>query len=267
MADLRALTERHAQVWSNGPFEDVADTIASVHVDVVEALEPRNGERWLDLGCGSGGVTELAAARGARVTGIDLSPRLVEVARARAAAGGYDIEYAVGDCQDLVGIADASYNVVSSSVGVMFAPDHAATARELARVVRPGGRIGLASWTKEGAVGDLFRAMAPFQPPPPEGAGSPFVWGDAGSVTALLGSAFDLSFEKRINVVEQESSEAYWQLMKRAYGPTKSLAESLDAERAEELHRAVLEHCDEHATPAGSFRQEREYLLALGIRR
>lgn len=267
MADLRALTERHAKVWSNGPFEEVAATILELHVSLADALRPQAGERWLDLGCGSGAVAELAAARGAQVTGIDLSPRLVEVARERARAGGYDIDYRVGDCQDLSDIADGEFDVVSSSVGVMFAPDHQATARELARIVRPGGRIGLIAWTRTGSIDDLFKTMAPFQPPPPEGAGSPFAWGDRDVVSSLLGDAFDLTFETRTNVLEQESPEAYWQLMRDAYGPTKSLVESLEPDRAEELHQAFLAHCERCAAPSDAYRQDREYLLAIGIRR
>jgi ubiquinone/menaquinone biosynthesis C-methylase UbiE len=266
MTDLAALTERHAQVWSNGPFEKVAEFIKDVHGALVHALHPQPGERWLDLGCGSGAVAELAAGAGAQVTGVDLSPRLVDVARERAAAGGYDITYAIGDCQNLVGIDDAAFDVVSSCVGVMFAPDHAATARELARVVRSGGRIGLAAWTKEGAVGAMFAMMAPFQPPPPEGAGSPFSWGDEQYVSDLLGDAFDLSFERLANRLEDTSGEDHWQLMKSSYGPTKSLVETLGPERAEELHEAWLEHYAPFETEHG-LRQEREFLLVSGVRR
>lgn len=266
MTDLSALTERHAQVWSNGPFEKVAEFIRDVHAVLVDALHPEPGERWLDLACGSGAVAELAAGAGAQVTGVDLSPRLVGVARERATAGGYDIAYAVGDCQNLVEIDDASYDVVSSCVGVMFAPDHAATARELARVVRSGGRIGLAAWTREGAVGAMFAMMAPFQPPPPEGAGSPFSWGDEQYVSDLLGGAFELSFERRANRLEDVSAEDHWRLMATSYGPTKSLVESLGPERAEELHQAWLEYYVPFETEEG-LRQEREYLLVSGVRR
>jgi SAM-dependent methyltransferase len=266
MTDLSALTERHAQVWSNGPFEKVADTISDLHTQLVELLAPQGGERWLDLGCGSGNVAELAARAGADVIGLDLSPRLIDVARERATAGGFDIEYVVGDAQKLP-FADAAFDVVSSAVGIMFAPDQAKAAAELARVVRAGGRIGLASWTKEGDLGKLFAVMAPFQAPPPEGAGSPFSWGNEEFVAQLLGKDFELSFERRTNSFDIDSGDAYWELMRSSYGPTKSLVESLDPERAEELHRSWLEHCDGYRTPEGTMHQDREFLLVGGIRR
>lgn len=266
MTDLSALTERHAQVWSNGPFEKVADTISDLHVQLVEALRPQPGEQWLDLACGSGNVAELAASAGAVVTGLDLSPRLIDVARERAAAAGFDIHYVVGDAQKLP-FDDGAFDVVSSAVGIMFAPDHAKAAAELARVTRSGGRIGLASWTKEGDVGKLFAVMAPFQAPPPAGAGSPFSWGNEDYVEELLGGDFELSFERRYNSFDIESGEVYWDLMQSSYGPTKSLVESLDPERAQELHRAWLDHCDGYRTPAGTMHQDRECLVVSGVRR
>lgn len=267
MGDFTELKRRHAGVWSDGPYEAVADTIADVHVALVDALEPRPGERWLDLACGPGPVAELAAAAGARVTGIDLSPRLIEVARSRAAAAGHAIDYAVGDCENLAGVEDACFDVVSSSVGVMFAPDHEATARELARVTRPGGRVGLAAWTIEGGVGRMFEMMAPFQPPPPAGAGSPFGWGDEEHVRTLLGDAFELSFSHRVSTYEASSGLECWQLFSTAYGPTKVLAESLEPDRRRELAGTWSHFFDtEYATEAG-IAHTREYLLVTGIRR
>jgi ubiquinone/menaquinone biosynthesis C-methylase UbiE len=267
MTDLNALTQRHAQVWSNGPFEEVADTIADVHAALVETLQLQPGERWLDLGTGAGSVAELAAGAGAHVVGIDLSPRLVDVARERAAAAGFDIDYRVGDCQKLEGIEDAAFDVVSSSVGVMFAPDHAATAREIARVTRPGGRIGLAAWTKEGGVGRMFEMMAPFQPPPPEGAGSPFGWGDEEHVRGLLGDAFDLHFDRKISTHTAESGRACWELFSSSYGPTKTLAESLEPERREELAETWSRFFDTEYPAPGGIAHVREYLLVSGVRR
>lgn len=267
MIDLAELTQRHARVWSNGPFEEVADTISDVHVALVEALRPQPGERWLDLATGAGSVAELASAAGAKVGGIDLSPRLVEVARARAVAGNYDIDYEVGDCQHLVDVADAAYDVVSSCVGIIFAPDHQATARELARVTRAGGRIGVVAWTKEGGIGRMFEMMAPFSPPPPEGAGSPFAWGNEDHVTALLGEAFDLRFERRVSTYHAQSGRACWELFASSYGPTKTLAESLDPERRDELAEAWSTFFDTEYKAPGGIAHDREYLLVTGIRR
>src|SRR4051794_9807696 len=162
-----------------------------MHESIVHALAPRVGERWLDVGCGAGHMAELAAGAGARVTGIDLSPRLIDVAKARADAGGYDIDYRVGDAENL-DVEDASFDAVVSSVGMIFAPDHAAVAAESARVTRPGGRLAFSAWTPEGTVGGMFKRLASFQPPPPEGAGSPLQWGSEDYTRGLLGDSFEL---------------------------------------------------------------------------
>jgi ubiquinone/menaquinone biosynthesis C-methylase UbiE len=257
------LKERHSVIWGNGPYQRVSDTIADVHARVVERLDPWPNDRWLDLACGTGGVAELAAARGARVTGIDLSPALIETARERAAERSLNIDYRVGDCESL-DVADDSFDVVTSTCGIMFAPDHAASARELARVTRRGGRIALASWTPAAGVSDLFRLMAPFQPAPPPS--SPFDWGDEAHVRDLLGAWFELELTHHCSRLTVPSGEAYWELFSSSYGPTKTLAENL-GERREELHRTWVDHFEANHRTNGSIVHPREYLLVFGIRR
>jgi SAM-dependent methyltransferase len=264
---FETLKERHSVMWGNGPYERITDTIRDIHELVLERLRPEPGERWLDLACGTGAVAERAARAGAKVTGIDLAPVLIETAKEKAAAAGLDIDYQVGDCENLEGVADGSFDIVSSTCGVMFAPDHAATARELGRVTRSGGRLALANWTPEGAIGEMFRMMAPFAPPPPEGAGSPFAWGKRDHVEELLGGDFDLTIEEHVSSLPLADGEEYWQLFSSSYGPTKSLSESLDDERREEFHRAWVEHMDERYTTDDGLVQPREYLLVLGTRR
>src|SRR5439155_19454003 len=132
-------------MWGSAPWERVAETLAPLHDHLVAALSPRAGERWLDLATGTGAVAIRAARAGAKVTGLDLAPRLVETARSWAADEGLDIRFDVGDCERLP-YDDASFDVVASVVGVIFAPDHGAVARELARVCRPGGRLGRVAW-------------------------------------------------------------------------------------------------------------------------
>src|ERR1700737_1001567 len=183
------LKKRQSAMWGNGPYQRVTVTIADIHELIVPRLKPKRGVHWLDLACGTGAVSERAARAGADVVGIDLAPVLVETARERAKEQRLEIDYRVGDCERLDGIDDASFDVVSSTCGIMFAPDHEATARELARVVRPGGRIGLANWTPEGGLAKMFGMMKPFQPPPPEGAGMPFQWGSEDHVHELLGGS------------------------------------------------------------------------------
>jgi ubiquinone/menaquinone biosynthesis C-methylase UbiE len=254
-------------MWGNGPYERITATIHDIHDLVVERIAPGPGDSWLDLACGTGAVAERAAQAGAEVTGIDLAPALIETAAEKAAAAGLEISYLVGDCEDLQSVETGSFDVVSSTCGIMFSPDHEATARELARVVRPGGRLALVNWTPDGAVASMFKMMAPFAPPPVPGAGSPFAWGSREHVDELLGEAYDLTFEEHTSTLAIESGEEYWQLFSTSYGPTKSLAESLDDERREEFHRAWVDFMEPRYRVGDSIEQPREYLLVLGTRR
>jgi ubiquinone/menaquinone biosynthesis C-methylase UbiE len=186
------LKRRQSVMWGNGPYQHITETVTDIHARVIERLAPQLGIRWLDLACGTGAVAELAARAGASVTGVDLAPALIETARQRAQEQKFEIDYRVGDCERL-DLDDASYDRLSSTCGIMFAPDHAATAHELARVVVPGGRIGLANWTPDGGLGQMFKMMRPFMPTPPPSAGDPFAWGREEVVRELLGDAFELN--------------------------------------------------------------------------
>ena len=186
------LKARQSVVWGNGPYQRITETITDIHELTIERLSP-------DRACA--GSTSPAAPAPLRseprrterdVTGTDLAPALIETAKERAETLGLEIEYFVGDCERLE-FADGSFDAVSSTCGVMFAPDHEAAARELARVTRSGGRIALANWAPGGGVADLFRIMAPFQPAPPPS--SPFDWGITSRVHELLGEIFDLELE------------------------------------------------------------------------
>jgi SAM-dependent methyltransferase len=257
------LKERQSAMWGTGPYQRVTETIQDIHERVVERLAPEPGLRWLDLACGTGAVAERAAAGGATVTGIDLAPALIETARERAAEQGLEIDYRVGDCERLE-VDDASFDAVSSTCGVMFAPDHEATARELARVTRPGGRIALANWTPTGGLARMFKVMAPFMPAPPPS--NPFDWGDESRVRELLGDSFELDLEEHVSTLHMPSGEAYWELFSTSYGPTKVLADSL-GDRREELHRAWVDFFETEYKVDGEIQHTREYLLVAGTRR
>ena len=257
------LKQKQSVMWGTGPYQRITDTLTDIHERIIERLAPSPDRAWLDLACGTGAVAERAAAAGAPVVGIDLAPGLIETARERAASRGLEIDYRVGDCEAL-DVPDASFDVASSCVGIMFAPDHTATASELARVIRPGGRIALAAWTPTGGIGDMFRLMAPFQPAPPPS--SPFDWGDEGKVTALLGGAFDLTLERHISPFHTPSGESYWELFVSSYGPAKTLAERL-GERREELHWAWVDFFETNHRTNGEISHPREYLLVTGTRR
>jgi ubiquinone/menaquinone biosynthesis C-methylase UbiE len=264
--DFTELKQRQAAVWSAGAFEEIAVTLNDMHVALVEALGPQLGEEWLDVGCGSGNLAELAAGAGAHVTGLDLSPRLIEVAEARAEAAGLHIHYRVGDAENL-DLDDTSVDVVVSSVGMIFAPDHDAVAHEVARVVRTGGRLGFSAWTPEGTVGDMFKALGPFQPPPPPSAGSPLQWGSEVYVREKLGDAYDLHVERRTSHWEDESLEAAWETFSTNFGPVVMLLARLEPERREEFRQTMLDHMRKGVRPDGTVADDREYLLVTGVRR
>ncbi len=259
------LKERHATVWSAGPYQGVTETITDIHAEVIDRLRPEAGQRFLDLATGTGAVAELAAAAGAEVVGIDLAPGLIEQAKSRAEERGLEIDYRVGDVEALE-LEDASFDRVASTCGVMFAPDHEAVARELARVTRPEGRVALACWTPESGLAQLFGVMREFQPAPPQGVGNQFDWGREDYVRGLLGDDFELELELLDSPLEMESGEAVWELFSRDYGPTKVLAESLDDEKREELHRNFVE-LHEGSRVNGGLRFSRTYLLTVGTRR
>jgi ubiquinone/menaquinone biosynthesis C-methylase UbiE len=257
------LKQRQSVMWGNGPYQRITETLTDIHEAVVERLAPEPGDRWLDLACGTGAVAERAATAGAHVTGLDLAPVLIDTARERAAELGLEIEYVVGDAERLE-LPDASFDKVSSTCGIMFAPDHEAVARELARVAAPGARIALANWTPEGGLGRMFRMMAPYQPAPPPS--SPFDWGDKDRVRELLGQSFELDIEERVSTFRMPSGEAYWELFSTSYGPTKTLADSL-GDRREELHRDWVDFFERNYGENGGIAHTREYLLVLGTRR
>jgi ubiquinone/menaquinone biosynthesis C-methylase UbiE len=256
------LKQRQSVMWGNGPYQRITETIADIHDVVVERLAPQSGDRWLDLACGTGAIAERACAAGAGVTGLDLAPVLIETARERAAELGLEIEYVVGDVEQL-GFADASFDKVSSTCGIMFAPDHEAAARELARVTAPGGRIALANWTPTGGMAKVFKVMAPYQPAPPPS--SPFDWGGERRVRKLLGEWFELELEEHVSTLRVPSGEAYWDLFSASYGPTKTLADSL-GDRREELHRDWVDFFETNYRSNGEIVHTREYLLVVGRR-
>jgi SAM-dependent methyltransferase len=257
------LKQRQSVMWGNGPYQRITETITDIHDIVLERLAPQEGDRWLDLACGTGAVAERAAAAGADVTGIDLAPVLIETARERAETLALEIDYVVGDAEQL-DVPDATFAKLSSTCGVMFAPDHEAVARELARVTERGGRIALANWTPTGGLAKMFAVMAPYLPAPPPS--SPFAWGDEANVTELLGDAFDLELEEHVSTLRVPSGEDYWELFSTSYGPTKTLADGL-GERREDLHRDWVEFFETNYRDNGEIVHTREFLLVLGTRR
>jgi len=251
-------------MWSSAPWERVAETMADIHDRLVARLDPRPAERWLDVGTGTGAVAVRAARAGAEVIGLDLAPALIKTARRLAAQQGLSIGFDVGDAEHLP-YADASFDVVASAHGVVFAADHAAAARELARVCRAGGRLGITAWRAGGAGDDFARMLARFQPPSPPGP-SPGDWGREQHTTELLGDAFELEFVPDVWIQTGESGEAIWKLLTSCSPPFKTLAESLDPERRAELHIAWVDYYESYGHH-DAIRAPNEYMLILGTRR
>jgi SAM-dependent methyltransferase len=236
---------------------------------LVEACGVGPGMSVLDVAAGTGNAAIPAAQAGAEVTASDLTPELLEAGRGRAEAEGLALEWVEADAEHLP-FGDASFDVVMSSIGAMFAPHHQDVADELVRVCRPGGTIGLLSWTPEGMVGALFRTMGPFAPAPPPGAQPPPLWGSEGHVSELFGPRVDFRTLKRDvleNTAFQEPRD-FGEHFKARYGPTiTAQANARRTDREIEFNEALDRFCEEWSlgTP-GNARFEMEYLLAVGTR-
>jgi SAM-dependent methyltransferase len=259
------LKERHAAMWGSAPFERIAGTLAEMHAAIVDAVDGAPGRGWLDVGCGTGELAFVAAATGATVTGSDLSPVLVETARRQAAERGVDVTFDVGDAEALP-YPDAGFDIVTSSVGAIFAPDHRAVASELARVCRPGGNLALSAWTSGGSVDEFFKIIGSYAPPPPPGAGVAVSWGEPGYAEELLGDDFELTITQRNTPWEVETAQEMWTEMSEAFGPIKTLLGVLPPERAEAFKTELLEFFEGEATESG-VSMDRPYLLIAGTRR
>src|SRR5262245_41274413 len=259
------LKDRQAAMWGSGPFEHIVDHISNIHEHLVLELAPQPGERWLDVGTGTGAVAMRAARGGADVIASDLSPELIETAKQLAADDRLQIDFEVADVERLP-YGNADFDVVSSSFGAVFAPDHAATAHELARVTRPGGRLGMTAWCAEGGMGEFFGFIRAFQPPLPDGAGNMLDWGNKEYAEQLLGNDFDLQFVRGKDPQVGDSGEQIWRAYASSYGPVKALYQTLDETRREELHRAYVDFYEGHRED-GSIRAPREYLIILGKRK
>jgi SAM-dependent methyltransferase len=259
------LKQRHAAMWGSAPFERVAETLAEMHARIVETVEGRPGERWLDVGCGTGELAFLAAATGATVTGADLSPALVDTAKRQARERNVDVAFEVGDAESLP-FPDESFDIVTSSVGAIFAPDHGAVASELARTCRPGGRLALSAWATDGGVDEFFEIIGKYAPPPPPGAGTALAWGEATNSEKLLGEAFELTITTHNTPQEEESGEAVWELLSTSFGPIKTLLGNLPEERAQSFHDEMVGWLEEQRT-GDVVRFDRVYHLVSGVRR
>lgn len=265
-ADLRALTEASVTTWASGDFNVIARTLMPAAEDLLRSADPSPGASLLDIACGTGNVALVAARRYCDVTGIDIADKLIARARLRAEAEGSTVDFRTADAQALP-FADASFDVVTSAFGIMFAPDQYAAATEALRVCRPGGRLALANWMPEGFGRDFFGAHAKHAPPP-EGAPSPLVWGTEDGVAALLGAGTaTLEFRRRSTFLYYRSVDHMLQTNARYFGPTIRALERVGraggAALMEDLAAVVRRH---NRAEDGTVAMQADYLQVLATR-
>ncbi|TCO79733.1 methyltransferase family protein [Plasticicumulans lactativorans] len=226
--DFAVIKQRQQAAWASGDFAVIGTTLQIVGETLAEAADVCAGERVLDVAAGNGNATLAAARRFAEVTAIDYVPHLLDKALARAHAEGLGVTVREADAENLP-FADASFDVALSTFGAMFTPQHARAAGELLRVVRPGGRIGLANWTPEGFIGELFRVVGRHVPPP-AGAPVPMRWGDEPYIVTLFGArAADIRCVRRQFNFRYRSAAHWIEVFRAYYGPTHKAFAALDA--------------------------------------
>jgi ubiquinone/menaquinone biosynthesis C-methylase UbiE len=265
--DYRQITEKQRQAWSTGDFNQIARQIMAVSEELVRAVDPRPGQRVLDVACGSGNTALVAARRYCEVVGIDFAPNLVERARARAAADGVDAEFSTADAQDLP-FPDASFDAVLSVMGVMFCPDQEKAAGELLRLCRPGGKIGVATWPPDGSIAQFFRIHAAYGEAPPEGLKPPFRWGTEEGLRELLGDGSEsVHIERKTTRMYYRSPEHAVDVIQKYFGPTMLTFDSLEEDDARRLHDDLIAtYRGNNVSTDGTMVEELEYVLAVATR-
>jgi len=265
------LKQKHKAMWGSGDYSVMVDTfLLPLGPRLVRACGIGPGMRVLDVAAGTGNAALPAARAGAEVIASDLTPRLLEDGEKRARSEGLTLKWQEADAEHLP-FDDASFDVVMSSIGVMFAPHHQAAAEELVRVCRPGGTLGLLSWTPEGMIGDLFRTMAPFAAPPPPGAQPAPLWGSEEHLAELFGDRvrFTLQCRENLTITAFTQARDYGEHFKAYYGPTIAVRANAERNgRAQEFDDALNAFCDQwdQSGDGDQAHFEKEYLLSVGQR-
>lgn len=225
--DFTGIKQRQQATWASGDFSVIGTTLQIVGESLAEAVDVRAGERVLDVAAGNGNASLAAARRFAEVTSTDYVPALLEKGRTRAQAEGLSLRFQVADAEELP-FDNGSFDVVLSTFGAMFTPDHTRPAREMLRVVREGGRIGLANWTPEGFIGRLFKVVGAYLPPP-AGLKSPALWGTESYIVELFGTrAAQIQCQRRHFNFRYRSAAHWVQVFRDFYGPMHKAFAALD---------------------------------------
>ena len=264
--DLAALKSRQRTAWASGDYAVIGTTLQIVGESLAEACDLRTDERVLDVAAGNGNATLAAARRGCLVTSTDYVGALLERGAERAAAERLQVRFQEADVEALP-FDDASFDAVVSTFGVMFAPDHAKSADELLRVCRPGGRIGLANWTPEGFIGQLFKTLGRHVAPPP-GVQSPALWGSQSHLRDLFDAGGSLSIATRTFNFRYRSTAHFIDVFRTWYGPVHKAFATLSAEQGAALERDLTELIDRlNRAGPGSLVVPSEYLEVVATRR
>lgn len=265
--DFAAIKQRQQQVWSEGDFSMVAVPLVVVSEQLCESVDLRAGQDVLDIACGSGNTAIAAARRNTTAVGIDYVPALLERGNERARAERLNVDFREGDAEALP-FPDASFDTVLSTFGNMFAPDHRASANEILRVCRPGGRLGLANWTPEGKIGEMFR-LASKVTPPPEGVQPPMLWGTEAHIHDLLGHAVsDLRMERRLFSMRYRSPDHWIDFHRAHFGPIHHAFERLDPDDQQVFSDELLAWLrDSNSASDGTLIVVCEYLEIVATRR
>jgi len=236
--NLKELKLRQQSAWSSGDYAVVGTTLQIVGEELCEALDLRAGQRVLDVAAGNGNVSLAAARRWCDVVSTDYVASLLERGRKRAEAEGLPVVFREADAEALP-FEDASFDVVVSTFGVMFTPNQEQAAAELMRVLKPGGKIGLANWTPDGFIGQLFKALGKYLPPP-AGAKSPALWGTRARLDELFGEAAAIKAQSRHFVFRYRSAEHFLDVFRSYYGPMLKAFAALDAAGQQGLRHDLL---------------------------
>jgi ubiquinone/menaquinone biosynthesis C-methylase UbiE len=239
-SDLEVIKERQQRSWASGDYAMLGSTFVVISELLCEAVDLRSGQEVLDVATGSGNTALAAARRFCEVTGVDYVPDLLKRARERAAAERLRVSFQEGDAEN-VPFPDATFDVVLSTIGAMFAPDQQRAAGELLRVCRAGGTIGMANWVPDGFIGEMLRVHARYLPPPP-GLEPPVLWGTEERVRELFGEyVASLQATRRVFFFRYRSVEHYWDFMRTHNGPTIGAFQALDATARENLEGELME--------------------------
>jgi ubiquinone/menaquinone biosynthesis C-methylase UbiE len=238
-ADLEAVKSRQQAAWSSGDYAIVGTTLQIVGEELCEALDLRAGQKVLDVAAGNGNVTLAAARRWCEATSTDYVPALLERGRVRASAEGLKVAFKEADAEALP-FVDGTFDAVVSTFGVMFTPDQDRAAAELLRVCKPGGQIGLANWTPDGFIGQLFKILGKYLPPP-AGTKSPALWGTRARLDQMFGSgASTIRAEPRYFMFRYRSAEHFIEVFKTYYGPMLKAFAALDEAKQKGLQDDLI---------------------------